>query len=75
MADAIQEVRLREQVGEGEKIGGLGEHDIILQKDGHADGADQRREPRGLAQGFVGYFFNGKAVSCRIKDGDDCGQQ
>ena len=66
-----QKFKLRQQVGEREKIGGLGEEDVVLEEDGHPDGADQRREARRLAQGFVGDLFHGKPVGGGINDGEN----
>ena len=70
----FHEGQIGDQVRERQEIGCLGEKDVVLQKDGHADGADQRREARRLAEGFVGDLLHGEAVGGGIKDGHDGGE-
>ena len=76
----VHEGKFRDQGREGQKVGGLGKQDIVLQKNRHADGRDERREPRCMAQRLVGQFFNCVAIGAgpdgRGQDGEhDDGQQ
>ncbi len=66
MFNGFQEFKIRNQVGKRQKVGCLGQQYVILQKHGHADGTDERRESWRLSQGFIGYFFDGETISGRV---------
>ena len=53
----------------------LDQLDVVLQKDRHADGRDQRRQPERAAQRPVGQSFHGPAVDRCQQHGDDQDQQ
>ena len=63
-----------EQIRERQEIGGLGDHNVVLQEDRHPDGADQGREARRLAQRLVGDLLDGEAVGGGVENGHDGGQ-
>ncbi|MNP33780.1 hypothetical protein D3C76_1270410 [compost metagenome] len=44
---------------------------VVLQDQGNTDSADQRRQPGGVAQRFIGDALDGPAIHGRDNDGED----
>ena len=67
----LQERQIGQKIGEGEKVRRLGDKDVILKEDGHADGADQREKAGSLAERLVGDLLYGESVGGGVDHSDD----
>ena len=62
VVDVLKKSHFRQQVGERHEVRRLREQHIVLQKDGHTNGRNERRQARRTAQRLVGYLFKRVAI-------------